>query len=152
RLADGSLVPAAVTVWTTGFAVPDLAARAGLDVDAAGRIRTDAYLRSTSHPDIYAAGDSAVIAGPGGRELRMACATALPTGAHAGPVLAAGLRGRVPKPLRFRYQAQCLSLGRDNGLIQGLRADDRPARWMLRGRPAAAVKELVVRSTIPMAG
>src|SRR5690606_6688420 len=55
RLADGSLVPAAVTVWTTGFAVPDLAARAGLDVDAAGRIRTDAYLRSTSHPDIYAA-------------------------------------------------------------------------------------------------
>ncbi|WP_040799144.1 NAD(P)/FAD-dependent oxidoreductase [Nocardia higoensis] len=152
RLADSSLVPAAITVWTTGFAVPDLAARAGLDVDQAGRVRTDAYLRSTSHPDIYAAGDSAVIAGPGGRELRMACATALPTGAHAGAVIAARLRGRAPKPLSFRYQAQCLSLGRGDGLIQGLRADDRPAGWMLRGRPAAMVKELVVRSTIPMAG
>ncbi|WP_067852074.1 NAD(P)/FAD-dependent oxidoreductase [Nocardia shimofusensis] len=152
RLADGSVVPAATTVWTTGFAVPDLAARAGLDVDAAGRIRTDGYLRSTSHPEILAVGDSAVIAGPGGRELRMACATAIPTGAHAAAVIVAGLRGREPKPLRFRYQGQCLSLGRRDGLVHGLRADDRPGRWMLRGRAAAVVKELVVRSTIPMAG
>lgn len=152
RLADGSVVPAATTIWTTGFAVPDLAARAGLAVDAAGRIRTDACLRSISHPEIHAAGDSAVIAGPGGRELRMACATALPTGAHAAAVIAAGLRGREPEPLRFRYHLQCLSLGRRDGLIHGLRADDRPAGWMLRGRPAAAVKELVVRGTIPMAG
>lgn len=152
RLTDGSVVPAATTVWTTGFAVPDLAARAGLDVDAAGRIRTDAQLRSTSHPDIYAVGDSAVVAGPGGRELRMACATALPAGAHAGKSIVAVSRGGRPKPLSFRYHLQCLSLGRRNGLVHGLRADDRPAGWMLRGRPAAVVKELVVRSTIPMAG
>ncbi|HLS77883.1 MAG TPA: FAD-dependent oxidoreductase [Nocardia sp.] len=152
RLADGTVVPAAVTVWTTGFAVPDLAARAGLDVDSTGRVRTDPYLRSTSHPEILAVGDSAVMAGPGGCELRMACATALPAGAHAASVIAAGLRGRDPKPLNFRFHLQCLSLGRRDGLIHGLRADDRPAGWMLRGRPAAAVKELIVRGAAGMAG
>ncbi|MEV6556365.1 FAD-dependent oxidoreductase [Nocardia sp. NPDC051756] len=145
RLADGSLVEAAATVWTAGFAVPDLAARAGLSVDGTGRVLTDASLRSVSHPDVYAAGDSAVIAGPGGRELRMACATALPTGKYAADAVAARLRGAEPGELRFRYVFQCLSLGRRDGLIQVLRADDSPGRIVLTGRTAAWVKELIVR-------
>ncbi|WP_051187363.1 NAD(P)/FAD-dependent oxidoreductase, partial [Nocardia tenerifensis] len=67
RLADGSLIEAAATVWTAGFAVPDLAARSGIAVDRTGRVLTDPALRSLSHPEIHAAGDSAVVAGPGGR-------------------------------------------------------------------------------------
>ncbi|WP_043658789.1 NAD(P)/FAD-dependent oxidoreductase [Nocardia thailandica] len=145
RLADGTCLPAALTIWTAGFAVPDLAARAGLAVDARGRVRTDDTLRSISHPDIYAAGDAALIAGPAERPLRMACATAIPTGAHAARAIAARLRGAEPRPLRFRYAVQCLSLGRRDGLIQVLRADDTPRSPVLTGRPAARVKELVVR-------
>ncbi|WP_405160292.1 FAD-dependent oxidoreductase [Nocardia sp. NBC_01499] len=145
RLADGSLIGSAATVWTAGFAVPDLAARAGLSVDGAGRVLTDASLRSVSHPDVYAAGDSAVIAGPGGRELRMACATALPTGTYAADAVAARLRGAEPGRLRYRFVLQCLSLGRRDGLIQFLHADDSPGRIVLTGRTAAWVKELIVR-------
>ncbi|MEU7765887.1 FAD-dependent oxidoreductase [Nocardia sp. NPDC049190] len=145
RLADGSLVAAAATVWTTGFRVPDLAMRSGLAVDAAGRVRTDATLRSVSHPEIYAAGDAAVIAGPGDRELRMACATALPTGKYAADAALARIRGVEPRPLRFRYVVQCLSLGRRDGLIQVLRGDDSPRRTVLTGRAAASVKEWIVR-------
>ncbi|MBF6252949.1 NAD(P)/FAD-dependent oxidoreductase [Nocardia farcinica] len=152
RLADGTVVPAAATVWATGFAVPDLAARAGIAVDALGRVRTDRFLRSLSHPDIHAAGDCALIEGPGGRELRMACATALPTGKHAADTVAARLRGAQPAELRFRYYLQCLSLGRQDGLIHQLRADDTPGRFMLRGRAAALVKEQVVRSAVVAAG
>ncbi|MFD6154886.1 NAD(P)/FAD-dependent oxidoreductase [Nocardia sp. NPDC060256] len=145
RLADGTVIDSAATVWTAGFAVPDLAARAGLSVDGAGRVLTDPSLRSISHPDIYAAGDSAVIAGPGGRELRMACATALPTGKYAADAVAARLRGVEPRQLRFRYALQCLSLGRRDGLIQFLHADDAPGRTVLTGRTAAWVKERIVR-------
>src|SRR5262249_24270573 len=39
-LSDGAVVPSAATVWTAGFAVPDLAARSGLRTDALGRMLT----------------------------------------------------------------------------------------------------------------
>ncbi|WP_454196244.1 NAD(P)/FAD-dependent oxidoreductase [Nocardia sp. Marseille-Q1738] len=145
RLADGALVEAAATVWTTGFRVPGLAARSGLAVDSDGRVLTDATLRSVSHPDVYAAGDAAVVAGPGGRELRMACATALPTGKHAADAVVAKVRGAEPRPLRFRYVLQCLSLGRRDGLVQFVHADDAPGGMVLTGRTAAWVKERIVR-------
>ncbi|WP_280246969.1 NAD(P)/FAD-dependent oxidoreductase [Nocardia abscessus] len=146
RLADGSLLEAATTVWTTGFRVPDLAARSGLAVDSDGRVLTDATLRSVSHPDIYAAGDAAVIGGPGGRDLRMACATALPTGKHAADAVVARMRGREPGEFEFRYVLHCLSLGRRDGVVQAVHSDDAPARTVLTGRTAAWVKERIVRA------
>ncbi|WP_040696584.1 NAD(P)/FAD-dependent oxidoreductase [Nocardia vinacea] len=145
RLADGSVVEAVATVWTAGFGVPELAQRAGFAVDGHGRVLTDETLRSLSHPDVYAAGDAAVIAGPGGRELRMACATALPTGKYAADAVVARLAGRAPRELRFRYFFQCISLGRRDGVIQFLHADDSPGRTVLTGRTAAWFKEQIVR-------
>ncbi|MFI7668511.1 NAD(P)/FAD-dependent oxidoreductase [Nocardia sp. NPDC049526] len=145
RLTDGGVVEAAATVWTAGFGVPELAERAGLTVDGHGRVLTDETLRSVSHPDVYAAGDAAVVAGPGGRELRMACATALPTGKYAADAVVARLAGRAPRELRFRYFFQCISLGRRDGVIQFLHADDSPGRTVLTGRRAAWFKEQIVR-------
>ncbi|WP_280387860.1 NAD(P)/FAD-dependent oxidoreductase [Nocardia wallacei] len=144
RLADGSEVPAETVLWTTGFEVPDLAARAGLAVDARGRLLVDEALR-TSDPAVYAAGDCAAIAGPDGRELRMACATALPSGAHAAIAVLARLQDAQPPALRFRYQVQCISLGRRDAVIQFVRPDDTPTGRVLTGRPAAWFKEAVVR-------
>ncbi|MEU0501456.1 FAD-dependent oxidoreductase [Nocardia sp. NPDC005998] len=145
RLADGSVLTAAATVWTAGFGVPDLAQRAGLAVDGHGRVLTDETLRSVSHPDVYAAGDAAVVAGPGGRELRMACATALPTGKYAADAAVARLAGREPRELRFRYYFQCISLGRRDGVVQFLHRDDAPTRTVLTGRTAAWFKEQIVQ-------
>lgn len=48
----------------------------------------------------------------------------------------------------FRYYAQVLSLGRHDGLVQAVGADDAPRRAILTGRAAAFVKEQVVRSTV----
>lgn len=144
-LADGDRVDAETVLWTTGFAVPDLAARSGLAVDNRGRVLVDAAMRSRSHPEISAAGDAAVIAGPSDRDLRMACATALPTGTHAAAAIAATLAGKDPRPLDFRYYFQCLSLGRRDAVIQFLNPDDTPAERVLTGRLAAWFKEAIVR-------
>lgn len=144
RLADGGHIDAETVLWTTGFTTSDLAARAGLAVDARGRVLVDATLR-TSDPHIYAAGDCAAITGPGGRELRMACATALPTGSHAARSALARMRGAEPDDLRFRYVLQCISLGRRDAVVQFVRADDAPTPRALTGRPAAVVKEMIVR-------
>ena len=45
-LADGAVRPSAVTIWTAGFGVPDLAASSGLRTDALGRLLTDETLTS----------------------------------------------------------------------------------------------------------
>ncbi|MFI9009486.1 NAD(P)/FAD-dependent oxidoreductase [Actinosynnema sp. NPDC053489] len=145
-LDTGELVPADVVVWTAGFTVPDLAARAGLAVDDRGRVVVDQELRSVSHPDVLAVGDAAAIKRQDGLELRMACATGLPTTQQAVRALAKRLGGGEPADgLRFKYVQQCISLGRRDGLIQFVDADDRPKERVLTGRSAARYKELIVR-------
>jgi NADH:ubiquinone reductase (H+-translocating) len=143
-LADGTRVAADVVVGTVGFAVPDLARRAGLAVDDDGRVLVRPDLRSTSHPDVLAVGDAAAPTRPDGTVLRMACATGLPQAQQAARTVAALLAGTEPAPLRFRYALRCVSLGRRDGLVQFVHADDSPREAVLTGRLAAAVKEAIV--------
>ncbi|CAM5493402.1 NAD(P)/FAD-dependent oxidoreductase [Streptomyces abikoensis] len=143
RVASVDDVDADVTVWSAAMRPrTELAAAAGLELDAAGRIVVDRTLRSATDPAVYAAGDAA------GTSLRMACATAMPTGAHAAASVLADLGSRPAQPLAFRYVMQCISLGRTDGLIQPVHGDDSPRSSVLTGRPAAFVKEQVVRSTV----
>ena len=147
-LADGATIEAGLTVWATGFVAPTLARQAGLAVDGNGRILVDDTLRSRSHPEIYAVGDSAAAHRAGGQQLRMSCATGVPTGRCAAAAITARLAGREPSPLRFRYVIQCISLGRRDGLIQFVHSDDSPHKSVLTGRAAARCKELVVRGAL----
>ena len=145
-LADGGSVGVDAVLWTTGFRVPPLAREVGLAVDGHARVLVDETLRSLSHPDVYAVGDAAAVPGPDGTELRMACATAIPTGRHAADAIVSRVRGRRVAPLRFRYLIHCLSLGRRDGVIQFVHADDSPRNGVLTGRAAALVKETIVRA------
>ncbi|MGV9413870.1 NAD(P)/FAD-dependent oxidoreductase [Nocardia sp. NPDC003693] len=145
ELVDGAHVPADTVLWTAGFTVPDVAARSGLGVDARGRVLVGDDLRTAAHPEVYAVGDAAVVAGPGDRELRMACATALPAGKYAAAAIIARLRGKEPAARKFRFYFQCLSLGRRDAVIQFLDPDDTPTARAITGRPAVWFKESIVR-------
>ncbi|WP_447003851.1 NAD(P)/FAD-dependent oxidoreductase [Saccharothrix isguenensis] len=147
-LDTGERIAADTVVWTAGFRVPDLAARAGFAVDDHGRVVVDRTLTSVSHPDVVALGDAAAMKRPDGQELRMACATGLPTTQQAVRGLAKRLKGEEPAPIGFRYIQQCISLGRRDGLIQFVHADDSPKERVVTGRAAAFYKELVCRGTI----
>ncbi|MEU6986952.1 FAD-dependent oxidoreductase [Streptomyces sp. NPDC046324] len=149
RVAHPDDVDAAVVVWAAALAPnAELAASAGLSLAPSGRIAVDASLRSVSHPDIYVPGDAGAAVTPTAGALRMACATALPTGAHAAKSIIGELRGEEPAPLSFGYLIQCVSLGRHDGLVQFVRPDDSPRERLLTGRAAAATKEQIVRSTV----
>jgi selenide,water dikinase len=84
-LATGDVVEADITILTTGAAAPKWFSGTGLALDKAGFIKTNQFLHSTSHPEVFAAGD---------------CASFQPTrlpksGVYAvrqGPPLAANLR------------------------------------------------------------
>ncbi|QFU90846.1 NAD(P)/FAD-dependent oxidoreductase [Amycolatopsis sp. YIM 10] len=147
-LDDGEHVAADTVVWTTGFQVSPLAREAGFAVEDSGRMVVDETLRSVSHPEVYGIGDAAAARRPDGQELRMACATGIPAAVCASKAIADRLAGRTPKPLEFRFFNQCISLGRRDGLIQFVRADDSPIERVLTGRAAALYKETVVRATI----
>jgi len=78
----------------------------------------------------------------------MACATGLPAAQQAIRALLARREGRTPKPFKFRYVNQCISLGRRDGLIQFVNANDEPKEAVLTGRVAALYKEVIVRGAL----
>ncbi|WP_183068790.1 NAD(P)/FAD-dependent oxidoreductase [Streptomyces sp. gCLA4] len=143
--ADGRTVPADVTVWTTGFAVHPIARATALELTDGGRIVVDATMRSVSHPDVYAVGDAATATGPGGKPLRMSCASGVPMAWQAADAIAARLAGTKIPSVPIRYFQQCISLGRKEGLIQFVTADDRAVDKVLTGRAAAFYKEMICK-------
>lgn len=144
-LADGSELPSALTVWTTGFGVPDLAKRSGLATDEAGRLLTDETLTSIDDPAIVAAGDAAA---PSGQPLRMSCQAALPLGAQAANTVISRLKGTAPATVNQAFFAQCISVGRAYGTFQMVHADDSPRRVHVGGRAGAKIKEAICRGAL----
>lgn len=138
-------IPAAVTIWTTGFAVHPIARATTLETGETGQITVDATMRSLSHPDVYAIGDAALVTGPGDKPLRMSCASGVPTAWQAADAIAARLTDTKLPTISARYFNQCISLGRKEGLIQYVTADDRSVNAALTGRLAALYKELVCK-------
>jgi NADH dehydrogenase len=143
--ASGELIPAQVTVWAGGFAVHPIAAASTLRVAETGQIIVDGTMRSVSHPDVYAVGDAGIAAGPGGKPLRMSCASGIPMAWQAADAIAARLTGGKLPNVPLRYVNQCISLGRRDGLIQFVTADDRAKPASIRGATAARYKELICR-------
>ncbi|CAM3552378.1 FAD-dependent oxidoreductase [Mycobacterium frederiksbergense] len=144
-LADGRELRSAVTIWTAGFGVPDLAARSGLATDALGRLLTDETLTSVDNPYIVAAGDASA---PSDLPLRMSCQAAIPLGAQAANTVLSRIAGTEPAVINQAFTGQCISLGRGAATIQVAHLDDRVMPLYLGGRVAATVKEAVCKGTV----
>ena len=144
-LRDGTVLPSAVTVWTAGFGVPDLAAASGLATDALGRLLTDDTLTSVDNPWIMAAGDAVA---PSGQPLRMSCQAALPLGAQAANTVLARIAGASPVAVDQAFVSQCISVGRDAATVQLSRRDDTPIKAFIGGRLGAVVKESICKYTV----
>jgi NADH:ubiquinone reductase (H+-translocating) len=144
-LADGAILPSALTVWTAGFGVPELAARSGLSTDPLGRLLTDETLTSVDDPRIVAAGDAAA---PSGRPLRMSCQAAGPLGVQAANTVLSRIAGTEPAALSQAFVGQCISLGRSFGTVQLARTDDTPVNALVGGRIAASLKEAICKATV----
>lgn len=148
---DDQVLPAAVTVWTAGFAVHPIAAATTLTVDPTGRIMVDRTMRSLSHPDVYAVGDAALADGPGDEPLRMSCASGIPMAWQAADSIAARLTDRRVPRVPILYVAQCISLGRHDAVLQFVTADDRARNFSITGRRAARYKELICKGAAAIA-
>ena len=144
-LTDGAVLPSAVTVWTAGFAVPDLAVRSGLSTDAIGRLLTDETLTSIDDARIVAAGDAVA---PSSQPLRMSCQAALPLGAQAANTVLSRIAQSTPAVLNQAFVGQCISLGRARGTVQLSHTDDTPVNLVVAGRTGASIKEAICKGTL----
>ncbi|MGW6568477.1 NAD(P)/FAD-dependent oxidoreductase [Streptomyces sp. NPDC054975] len=142
RLADGREVASAVTVWTAGFTVPDLAARSGLSTDSLGRLLTDETLTSVDDERVVAAGDAAA---PSGLPYRMSCQAAVQLGPQAAGTVLSRIAGERPAEAEVGFVAQCVSLGRRAGVFQLTDRDDTAKKHYVGGRAGALIKELICK-------
>lgn len=142
--ADGTAFSADATVWAAGFAVHPIAAAGGLGVTGNGQIAVDRMMRSVSHPEVYAAGDSAHATDRNGRPLPMSCASAGFTRMQATAAIIGDLTGRRIPATPLAYLGNCVSLGQRDGIFQMVDGDGRSRSWCLRGRPAARYKAFVL--------
>jgi NADH dehydrogenase FAD-containing subunit len=143
--AAGEAIPFDVCLWTGGFTVPTLAREAGLKVNEVGQILIDPYMRSISHPDVYAVGDAAYPVEEPSVHVRMSAFTAVILGAHGADTLAAEIQGKTPKPLSFAYAGQGIALGRRTGIGFGKTPLDVPKAPYFTGRVGYEIREMFVR-------
>ena len=90
-------------------------------------------------PGLWVAGD---IAATGHR---WSCAAAEPMGAHVADNILRVAAGRGPLPFRFGFAVQCVSLGRRQGVVQRVSAEDAPRRLVISGHAGAFIKERISR-------
>ncbi|GAA0478943.1 NADH dehydrogenase [Paractinoplanes deccanensis] len=145
RLGDGRTVPGAVTIWTAGFGVPDLAARSGLATDAVGRLLTDETLTSVNDERIVAAGDAVA---PSGVPYRMSAYTAGCLGAHAADTVLRRMASLPPEPMTVFFGAMCVGLGHHAGIYQLAGRDDTAIGVYVGGRLGAKLKALTYKFAV----
>jgi NADH dehydrogenase len=144
-LADGTVRSSALTIWATGFGVPELAAASGLRTDPLGRLLTDETLTSLDDARVVAAGDAAA---PSGRPLRMSCQAAGPLGAQAANTVLSHIAGTEPAVINQALTGSCVSLGRNAAMRQLARKDDSVVNVYIGGRPGAMIKELACKVAV----
>ncbi|MFG3407571.1 NAD(P)/FAD-dependent oxidoreductase [Streptomyces sp. NPDC048142] len=146
--ADGTALASDATVWTAGFAVSSIAAAGGLDVTENGRVVVDRTMRSVSHPDVYAVGDSGYAIGDNGRPLPMSCASAGYTGRQAVESIVGLLTGSRVAHTKLEYPGNHISLGRQDGILQMVDDEGRAKPKYMGGRKAARIKAGIVRMSL----
>jgi len=142
---QGNEISCDFCVWTGGFVAPSLAREAGLAVNERNQIVVDPFLRSISHPEIYAIGDAAYPREDPGVPMRMSAFTATIMGAHGADCLSAVLRNKKPRTLSFVYVGQGIALGRRNAIGFNNYPDDKPNPPYFSGWLGYQIREGFVR-------
>lgn len=135
ELKDGQKIAANTFVWTGGVQGNPLISECGLEVNR-GRATVNEYLQSTSHSDVFVAGDSAVVFAPDGRPYPPTAQIAWQMGELIGYNLSALLKGGHMETFHPVNSGTLASLGRKDAV-----ATVGASNSQLRGMPASLMKE-----------
>lgn len=114
-LKDGRTIEAGTVLWAGGVKGSSLVANCGIEVDH-GRASVNAYLQSVSHPDVFLAGDCAVVMAPNGLPYPPTAQLSWQMGEHVGGNLFAYFKGAAMKAFEPINSGSLASLGRKDGI------------------------------------
>jgi NADH dehydrogenase len=116
--AGAERLEAATVLWAAGVKASPLAARAGLKVDAQGRVVVGPDLSVENHPEVFVAGDQAVFTHQTGKPLPGTAPVAMQQGRYLARTIQAELEGRPRQPFRFVDKGQMATIGRSKAILE----------------------------------
>ncbi|WP_029586497.1 NAD(P)/FAD-dependent oxidoreductase [Bradyrhizobium sp. URHD0069] len=104
-------------IWAAGVRASPAAEWLGAPADRAGRLEVLPDLTVPGHPDIYAIGDTVVIAGPDGKPVPGIAPAAKQQGRYVAEAIKARLRGGTPAPFRYKHAGSLAQIGKRKAVI-----------------------------------
>ncbi|TDG00494.1 NAD(P)/FAD-dependent oxidoreductase [Paenibacillus piri] len=135
NLKDGRSIETGTLVWTGGVQGSSLVANCGVEVNR-GRATVNEHLQSVSHPEVFLAGDCAVVFGPEGRPFPPTAQLAWQMGELAGANIAATIKGGKLEGFHPVFSGTLASLGRKDGI-----GSIGESGIELKGTPASLMKK-----------
>jgi NADH dehydrogenase len=113
----GKTLQAKTLIWAAGVRASPAAEWLGAAADHAGRLRVLPDLSVPGHPDIFAIGDTVVIAGPDGKSVPGIAPAAKQQGRYVAELIKARLRGGALSPFRYKHAGSLAQIGKRKAVI-----------------------------------
>jgi NADH:ubiquinone reductase (H+-translocating) len=136
-LSTGERIPTRLLCWTAGVKPAPVVRHMGLPLGPEGRIEVDSTMRVTGRENVWAIGDAAAVPDPAKQRRAPTpptCQHAIRQGRRVAENVAATVRGRSPRPFRYRTLGVFVDMGRGKAVatILGLRLRGFPAWFAAR--------------------
>ncbi len=117
-LQSGRRIETATIVWSAGVAPSPMIAKTALPKTKRGAVMTNADMRVTSFPNVWALGDCAAIPDGEGGVYPMTAQHAIREGPALADNIVAVLRGKPTKPFRYASMGMMAALGARRAVAQ----------------------------------
>jgi NADH dehydrogenase len=113
----GETLQARTLIWAAGVRASPAAEWLGAAADRAGRLEVLLDLTVPDHPDIFAIGDTVVIAGPDGKPVPGIAPAAKQQGRYVAEAIKTRLSGGTPAPFRYKHAGSLAQIGKRKAVI-----------------------------------
>jgi NADH dehydrogenase len=113
----GKTLQARTLIWAAGVRASPAAEWLGAAADRAGRLEVLPDLTVPGHPDIFAIGDTVVVAGPDGKPVPGIAPAAKQQGRYVAETIKARLRGGTIAPFRYKHAGSLAQIGKRKAVI-----------------------------------
>ena len=113
----GHSLQAKTLIWAAGVRASPAAEWLNEEPDRAGRLQVQPDLTVSGHPDIFAIGDTVVVADADGKPVPGIAPAAKQQGRYVADCIKARLRGETPAPFRYRHAGSLAQIGKRKAVI-----------------------------------
>jgi NADH dehydrogenase len=129
----GNKLQARTIIWAAGVRASRAAEWLNAPADRTYRLKVEPDLTVPGHPDIFAVGDTTVIAGPDGNPVPGIAPAAKQQGRYVADLIRARLEGRTLPPFRYKHAGSLAQIGKRLAVIdfgRGIKLRGALAWWI----------------------